>query len=367
MLRRILLIFIAVLIVLQPFACKKQPPSATQTKATRIILVNPSTWYLKSLVYLTKHKIIDLPKPEFKAVFYAKTHNRYEASEAYLKQANIRFVSLERIEGNLTKEDLFKKNELTADFYRLFKQSDGILFLGGADIPPVTYGQKTNLLTGIYTPNRHLFELSFLYHLLGRSTDSTFTPFLQEKPDYVVYGFCLGMQTMNVADGGTMIQDIPSQIYGLNYVEDILQLDPNQQHKNYRTFLSVDSLLDAHSFHQIRFVPDGFFVNRLKMGKSQQPYVCSSHHQAVGKLGPDFKVAAFSLDGKVVEAIQHKHFPNILGTQFHPEFSTLYDPNSKIYRFTFADSLRITEHTYLTKHKSYVFHVNFWQYFSKLF
>lgn len=47
------------------------------------------------------------------------------------------------------------------------------------------------------------------------------------------------MQTMNVATGGTLIQDIPSEIYKLQYVEDVLKLDPARLHRNYHNWSST--------------------------------------------------------------------------------------------------------------------------------
>ncbi len=366
MVKYILYIFISGFFFLQVHFCKPIEP-VKQTEKTRIVLVNPNAWYLESMIYLVEHKIITIPNLEFQAVFYSKIRNRYKESENYLRKKSVDFVKLTTLSGELTEENLFKKNDLTDDFYRLFKNSAGILFLGGADIQPDIYNQKTNLLTRISTPNRHLFELSFLYHLFGRSKNDTARAFLQENPAYVVYGFCLGMQTMNVANGGTMTQDIPSDIYGQRFVEDILTADRNSRHKNYWTSLSMDPLLDSHTFHQLRLIPGRFFTERLKLSAETPPFVCSSHHQAVNRIGADFEIAATSMDGKITEAIQHIKYPNVLGLQFHPEFETLYDPQSKKYKFTPTDTVLLTEHKFLLDHNSYDFHLNFWRYFSSLF
>ena len=56
---------------------------------------------------------------------------------------------------------------------------------------------------------RHLFEAPFLFHLTGGTRNSAFSPFLEEKSEYVVIGFCLGIQTMNVAAGGTLSRVSP--------------------------------------------------------------------------------------------------------------------------------------------------------------
>ncbi len=99
-----------------------------------------------------------------------------------------------------------KKYALGDDYRKIFEHSEGTVFFGGPDLPPEVYNEKTSLHTSIYDPYRHYFELSFLFHLLGGYQAEKFEPLLKEDPDYLIYGFCLGMQTMNVATGGTMMQ-----------------------------------------------------------------------------------------------------------------------------------------------------------------
>ncbi len=69
-----------------------------------------------------------------------------------------------------------------------------------------------SLLTRLTDPYRHYFEASFLFHLLGGSQNIDYTPFLEVNKEYTVYAICLGIQTMNIAAGGTMTQDIPSEL-----------------------------------------------------------------------------------------------------------------------------------------------------------
>ena len=88
MIRGILYLFISIFFFVQINSCKPVPPDS-ESKKTRIILVNPSAWYLESLVYLAKNNIINIPNLEFQAVFYTKVQHRFEESEAYLQNANI--------------------------------------------------------------------------------------------------------------------------------------------------------------------------------------------------------------------------------------------------------------------------------------
>jgi putative glutamine amidotransferase len=89
----------------------------------------------------------------------------------------------------------------------------------------------------------------------------------------------------------------------------------------------------------------------------------SAHHQAADKLGKGFKVAATSLDGKIVEAIEHVKFPNVLGVQFHPEFPMLWEAEPKV-KFTPQDKDLFGIKTYLEAHPPSVeFHKKLWQWF----
>ena len=333
---------------------------------TRIVLVNPGVFYLKSLAYLTDHKIIDIKNLEYQAVFYTKSEISYDNAADYINQNNIGYITLKKVDGDLNIHNLYQKNACTKSFKEIFKNSDGIIFLGGWDIPAALFGQKTSLLAGIKTPNRHYFELSFLYHLLGRKNNKH-KPLLDKKPDYVVFGICLGMQSMNVATGGDMYQDIPTDIYGLKYVEDVLAMDKNNIHRSYWRNIDTDSTLDNHSFHKIKFIDNQFFTNQFGLKKDQQPTVVSSHHQAVKNIGKGFKVAATSIDGKVIEAIYHEKYPNVLGVQFHPEFYYLHDPDSKKMKLSPADKELMTENEMMKKAGSYWFQVKYWKYFSGLF
>ena len=129
---------------------------------------------------------------------------------------------------------------------------------------------------------------------------------------------------MNVATGGTLYQDIPSDLYGISTVEAVLNQDPNNQHRNYHTNLTDDTALFHGSFHQIRLV-EGGKLQDLVSNKDVMPFVLSSHHQGVKNLGKGLMVAAWSVDGKVVEALEHVRYPNVIGLQFHPEPRELYD------------------------------------------
>ncbi len=329
---------------------------------TTIVLINPGVFYLESIVYMTKHGIIKGDDIQYLAVFYSKSEVKYSEARDYVANNDIKCVKFREVYGDLNRDNIYKKNTCTDEFYDIFKNSDAIIFLGGWDIPPVYYGQKTELTVGIKTPNRHLFELSFIFHLLGGSQNPDFKNFLREKPDYSVLGICLGMQTMNVATGGDMYQDIPSDIYGLKYVEDVIALGTDQMHRNYHKHLYPEKEIDNHNFHRIKFI-DKNLIEKLKIPDGFFPTVASSHHQAVHNLGMNMVVSATSMDGKVIETLTHKQYKNVIGVQFHPEFYTEHDPDSIKRKFSPEDKEILTEHEVLLKHKSYGFVLDFWSYF----
>jgi len=335
--------------------------------ARTIVLVNPSSWSLNSFLYLVENGTVEVEDVLWRVIYDAKSADRYRGGQELLeKYASVK-IQLDILKVDLTEDMVFRENGLTEDFRKIFKESEGMLFFGGGDIPPSSYGEKTNLLSGIDTPHRHYFELSLLFHLLGGYQNEKMVPFLQERLDYVVFGFCLGMQTMNAATGGTLIQDIPSEVYGLNYIEDILLLDHNQLHQNYWNKLYADDGLSGNQFHQIRLLPDQFWVTELNMDPDFQPLVYSYHHQALEKIGKGFVVGATSLDGKIVESIHHNTFRNVLGVQFHPENYLLYQPDERSYKFMPSDSVYQSHYEILDKNNSLDFHFAYWDYFNSLF
>lgn len=67
-------------------------------------------------------------------------------------------------------------------------------FFCGPDIPPAIYGEEQNPLTKVYDPYHHYFEASFIFHLLGGSQNRNYVALLNQKPNYLVHGICLGMK-----------------------------------------------------------------------------------------------------------------------------------------------------------------------------
>jgi putative glutamine amidotransferase len=363
---RLKLIILFILISYLLFSCEreKEIPVSYDHK---LVLVNPDVGDLSSFLYMMEDKVIDLPGTELLVVHYSKVASRYDSTERFIEDNGFPNVRLERIDGDLTEKNLFRQNPCSDAFKEIFTSSDGILFFGGADFPPSVYGQKTNLLTSIKTPYRHYFELSFLFHLLGGYQDTSFVPLLEQKPEYVIRGFCLGMQSMNVATGGTMYQDIPSDVYGLDYVEAVLEMDPDQVHRNYWRNLAPREDLIWCSFHRIQFKPGSLFFTEMDLDTDFNPYVCSSHHQAVKDVGYGFDVIATSMDGNIIEAMSHTEYKNVLGVQFHPEAYAIYFPEAGKHKRASTDTVLVSEYDVIQQKNSLDFHKRFWAHFSESF
>lgn len=160
---------------------------------------------------------------------------------------------------------------------------DGLVLQGGSDISPLLYGEEPLGAHWVTDPVRDAYEIELLQAFVDAS-----------KP---VLGVCRGAQLINVAFGGTLYQDIATQL--------------PQAHAH---------VTDAYekNVHAIRFEPDSGLA-RLYRGASAAR-VTSIHHQSIKTLGRDLIVEARSEPDAVVEAIRGRGRGYIVGLQWHPEF-----------------------------------------------
>jgi len=328
----------------------------------KIFLLHPTVDNIENILELIQQKVIDIPDLEMVGVYYDKEAYDYKKSEKYLKEHQIAHYSLMKIVGTLNVQNIYRENECTPAFKKIVTEADAILFFGGPDIQPAIYGEKQHLLTEVTDPNRHLMETSLFFHLIGGSRNPAFKPLLLQKPGLIVRGFCLGMQTMNVAAGGTLIQDIPVEIYHVSTAEGMLSIDEKNRHHNYQSQLNPGCDVSWGLLHPIKIASKGYIHDLSQNLEVQQPYVLSSHHQAAGKLGANLEVIATSVDGLIVEGLQHKIFKEVVGVQFHPEQSSLYLPGS---RFTNTPGNDYSPNEQLIKEKSLEFHLRYWKDFSE--
>jgi putative glutamine amidotransferase len=115
--------------------------------------------------------------------------------------------------------------------------------------------------------------------------------------------------------------------------------------------------------HPVRFAETSRIAAALGLKPADRPYVMSAHHQAAGRIGKGLRVAAVSLDGKVVEAVEHDAYAHVLGLQFHPEFPMLWETEAR-YKIAPADKDLWGCRTFLEAHPpSYEFHKKLWAWF----
>lgn len=328
-----------------------------------ILLANPTATNLETVNFLVSKGLLKINprKFHFVGIYYENQNYNFDESLKYIKKNRRTHFKLHELRGNLSENKLFEKNIFTEELKHIFQNSVGIIFFGGPDIPPAVYGEE-NTLSEVTDPERHYFETTFLFHLLGGFQNENFTPLLEENPKYFITGFCLGMQTMNVATGGTLFQDIPSEIYDAHNDETTLQTEKENLHRNYWQNISDDPQLMGINFHTIRFTDHPFFTRKVKAVKNSAPLVYSSHHQAAGKLGKGMEVTSVSPDGKIVEALAHSTYPNVFAVQFHPEVPALYENRGKR-KFHPGDEPR-TYHEIIGK-DGLKFHKKYWKFISK--
>lgn len=166
---------------------------------------------------------------------------------------------------------------------RYVEALDGLILQGGADVSPISYGATALRPEWEGDRVRDLYETEFIWEFL-----------IQGKP---VLGICRGCQLINVALGGTLYQDIATQ------------LPEAARH--------VDRGLYDRLEHDIAFASGGWLQHLY--GNPAQVRVNSIHHQSIHKLGSDLVIEAVAADG-VVEAIRKKGEGFLVGVQWHPEF-----------------------------------------------
>lgn len=337
----------------------------SSSKEVRLAVCYPSIGSINVLLELRKQGFLPSENLIVIGIYHENERTDYQKSREFIQEQDLDWFKFHMISGELNKENLFQKNPCSKDFEEIFKKSDGIIFFGGADIQPYIYKKKTNLLTSIRTPVRHLLELSFIYHLLGGLQDENAKPLLDFELHFPVLGICLGCQSLNVGTGGTMIQDIWSETYGKHTVEDVIALGKENWHKNPFPLLFPLEKLLFYNMHRIKLVETGKFCSEFGFTKKDTPYILSGHHQMLGDLGKGMKIAATSLDGKVAEAIEHEKYPNVLGVQFHPENPILWDPTEK-FIITPEEKEGINLRGFLENSSpSFAFHKKIWAWFSQ--
>ena len=336
-----------------------------KTSETKYLLVaNPTARNLETLQFLIDRKIFRLNtrNTHIIGIYHKSQAYDFSASKTFLYDNKINSITLQEVDGSLDVSDIFNENDCTPVFRELFDKSIGILFFGGPDIQPVIYGEE-NQYSEVTDPYRHLFEVSLAFHLAGSSRNPEFKPFLEERPEYLMTGFCLGLQTMNVAGGGTLWQDIPAQVYGKLGPAETVKIDRDNLHRNYWQEINQGEQFMTINLHPIRFTEHPFFGNTIPVRKAEMPRVYSSHHQSPNDIASGYEITALSPDGKIVEGLAHSRFPHVFAVQFHPEVPALYEDREKL--IFSPDDTPSTLHRIIGR-KSGSFHRKYWKHISEI-
>lgn len=329
-----------------------------------IVLANPTARNIETVRFLTENQIfrVNTAEVHFIGIYHSGQSYDFNQSVEYIEENRLSWITLLKLDCDLHPDNIYGDNGCSEIFRDIFRRSVGTIFFGGPDIQPEVYGEE-NLYSVVTDPARHLLELSYAFHLTGGSQNRDFQPFLATRPDYLVTGFCLGLQTMNVAAGGTLWQDIPAQVYGKNTPEETVQTNRDNLHRNYWHLFNNDEQLMTINLHPIRFTSHPFFTKTIGARKNHKPRIYSSHHQSPKILGEGYEVTALSPDGKIIEGLAHNKYPYVFAVQFHPEVPALYEDREE-WKFAPRDKPR-TMHRIIGK-RSVRFHKKYWEYISDI-
>lgn len=171
----------------------------------------------------------------------------------------------------------------------LLEPLDGLILQGGADVAPESYGEKALKPEWSGDIVRDRYELQLVKIAIE-----------EKKP---ILGICRGAQLLNVALGGTLYQDINTQVP--------------------RSFIHRDWETYDGNHHTMRLEP-GSLLQSLYPEHSEYK-INSIHHQAVKTVGPHVRVEAKSTSDGIIEAIRYLGDSFAMGVQWHPEFHPVND------------------------------------------
>lgn len=311
-------------------AAAKQPRATVRNAtvkeaATTLVITHPTESVLRNYVTLVRQHVLKVPDLHIVGVYHELETEDYAAAKAYLAAEKIDWITLHAVHCNVTADNVYSINDCREAIEPFLQSAQAMIFNGGDDIPPYLYGQPTLLTTQVEAPQRHAFETTILVQMMGSTRAPDVVPLMAKHPDFTILGICVGMQTLNIAAGGTLIQDIPSQLYHQQSVETALGASPATWHRNHSHERGTGPNIALGVMHPIHLTPGAppFMFGAGKQAL-KEPLVLSIHHQAVDKLGAGYVVFATSDDGKVIEAIGRHDYPNVLGLQFHPERSAMW-------------------------------------------
>jgi len=192
---------------------------------------------------------------------------------------------------------------LPADVPALLDRLDGVVLSGGVDVDPARYGEAPHPRLGRVNRRRDDFELALTGAALRR--------------DVPILAICRGHQVLNVATGGTLIQDIASTLEGA------------MEHRGRGPRFRHSHPVEIAASSRLRAI----------LGRSSVP-VNSIHHQAVARVGRGLVVCARCPQDGIVEGLEMPGRRFVLGVQWHPEsfwnrtdsFQPLFDAHAEACR-----------------------------------
>jgi putative glutamine amidotransferase len=171
----------------------------------------------------------------------------------------------------------------------VFGSIDGLLLTGGEDVSPARYGEQAHPSVVDVDPARDDFEIALIAE--GR------------RRNLPIFAICRGIQILNVACGGTLVQDIPSEVAGA--IDHSWTVPPHKPYDlAHEVWIDKDTLLAR--------------LMRERLSDTDACEANSRHHQAVKQLAEGFRVSATAPDG-IIEAIEDPAARFCLGVQWHPE------------------------------------------------
>ncbi len=179
---------------------------------------------------------------------------------------------------------------------RILDRMDGLVLSGGGDIDPSFYGGKMHDDMYAIDPRRDQFEFA-----LAREAKRVNLPLL---------AICRGLQVLNVALGGSLIEDIPSEVGSTDHS------------------IRGPEVVDCHQ--TVTIEPDSLVAKTIG---STEACVNSIHHQAVRQVAPGFRAAGWTSDGVIEVLDPDDHTWPVLAVQWHPEYLAANDDAASLALF----------------------------------
>lgn len=207
----------------------------------------------------------------------------YEKSERERFELPSTYVEAVRLAGGIPVLIPPGEKQLEALLARL----DGLILSGGDDVDPTYYGGANHPKVHNISVERDAMEIA-----LSR---------LVVEQQFPTLCICRGVQVLNVALGGTLIEHIPDEAH------------PTIPHQS-----RYDGDQRLTQFHDIQVESDSQLARIMDATDLHLP---SYHHQAIRKVAPSLRMVAVAEDG-IVEGVEHPDHPFLVGVQWHPEKST---------------------------------------------